>query len=91
MVKFNFQYNFRIGPEALWFLGTTIAGAFLVEVGGRLLGVEGWPTLDTWQEWVSVASFGAVRTGVGALLALITGGGFQKPGVPGPDPQPPAG
>lgn len=84
-MKDTLYYNFRIGPETVWFLLTTVAGSFLVDIVGRLLGVEGWPTLDTWQAWVSTASFAAVRTGLAALLAVVTGGGFQGPGTPAPN------
>lgn len=75
-------YNFRIAPEMVWFIVTVVAGTFLVDIGGRILGLDAWPTLDTWQAWVATASLAAVRAGVGALLAMITGGGFQRPGEP---------
>lgn len=75
-------YNFRIAPEAVWFVINTVLGSILVDLIGRFAGIEGWPTLDTVTAWASAISFAAVRTLLGALLAVVTGGGFQKPGEP---------
>jgi hypothetical protein len=83
----NIQYNFRIGPEAVWFIVNTVVGTVLVDVAGRLAGLEGFPTLDTLQAWGAAIGVAAVRTLLGAILAAATGGGFQGPGQPGPDPQ----
>jgi hypothetical protein len=82
----NIQYNFRLAPEAIWFIVNTVVGAVLVDVAGRLAGLEGFPTLDTLSAWGSAIAIAAVRTLIGAVLAAATGGGFQKPGEPGPAP-----
>lgn len=79
MTNMNLSYNFRIGPETLWLIGGTVLGTMLVDLSGRLLALEGWPTLDTWQAWVLAISFNGFRTLVGAIIAAATGG-FQMPG-----------
>lgn len=84
----NFQYNFRIGPEALWLVGSTVAGTILVQVLADMLS---WgsvvPPLDDLKAWGVGLGIGAVRTLIGAVLAAATGGGFQMPGEPGPAPK----
>lgn len=76
-------YNFRLAPEALWLIVNTVLGTLLIDVIGRLAGLETFPTLDTLQAWGAALALSAVRTALGALLAAATGGGFQKPGEPG--------
>ena len=83
-------YNFRLAPEALWLIVNTVLGAVLVDVLGRLAGLEGFPTLDTVAAWGGAIGVAAIRTLLGALLAAATGGGFQGPGER-KDPLPPAG
>jgi hypothetical protein len=83
----NVQYNFRLAPEAVWFIVNTVVGAVLVDVLARLAGLEGFPTLDDLSAWGAAIAISAIRTFIGAVLAAATGGGFQGPGVPGPDPQ----
>jgi hypothetical protein len=73
-------YNFRLAPEALWLIVNTVLGAVLVDVVGRLAGLEAFPTLDTIGAWASAIAIAAIRTALGALLAAATGGGFQGPG-----------
>lgn len=73
------EYNFRIGPETLWLIGGTVVGTMLVDLSGRLLSIEGWPALDTWQAWALAITFNGFRTGIGAIIAFATGG-FQTPG-----------
>jgi hypothetical protein len=85
----NIQYNFRLAPEAVWFIVNTVVGAVLVDLLARLAGLEGFPTMDTIGAWGAAITVSAIRTLIGALLAAATGGGFQAPGQPGPDPQPP--
>lgn len=80
----NITYNFRLAPEAIWFIVNTVVGTVLVDVLGRLAGLEGFPTLDTLQAWGAAVGVAAVRTLLGALLAAATGGGFQGPGEPKP-------
>lgn len=76
-------YNFRLAPEAIWLIVNTVLGAILVDLTGRLAGLDAFPTLDTLQAWGAAIAISAVRTFLGALLAAATGGGFQKPGEPG--------
>lgn len=78
----NVTYNFRLAPEAVWFIVNTVAGTVLVDVIGRMAGLEGFPTLDTLSAWGAAVAIAAVRTTLGALLAAATGGGFQVPGEP---------
>lgn len=77
----NFQYNFRVIPE----IAFAVAIAAAVPVLQALVSVTGFADL-TPEFWDGVLA-GAFRAGIGVLLALITGGGFQKPGEPGPTPQ----
>lgn len=77
----NVTYNFRLAPEAVWFIVNTVVGTVLVDLAGRLAGIEGFPTLDTLQAWGAAIAISAVRTTLGAILAAATGGGFQGPGV----------
>lgn len=83
------QYNFRLAPEAVWFIVNTVAGAVLVDVVGRLAGLSAFPTLDTLGAWGAAITVAAIRTLIGAVLAAATSGGFQAPGDPGPTPTPP--
>ena len=76
----NVSYNFRLAPEAIWFIVNTVLGAILVDVVGRLAGLSAFPTLDTLGAWGSAIAIAAIRTALGALLAAATGGGFQGPG-----------
>lgn len=74
-------YNFRLAPEAIWFIVNTVIGAALVDLAGRMAGLEGMPTLDTVGAWAAAIAIAALRTAIGALLAVATGG-FQSPGEP---------
>jgi hypothetical protein len=82
----NFQYNFRLGPEAVWLVVNTVIGSVLVELVAGLMNVNSPTDIGDLSTWGWGLLFGAVRTGLGALLAVATGGGFQKPGEPGPEP-----
>ena len=84
----NIQYNFRLAPEAVWFIVNTVLGAVLVDIVGRLAGLEAFPTLDTLGAWGSAIGIAAIRTLLGAILAAATGGGFQAPGEPKESDQP---
>jgi hypothetical protein len=85
----NFQYNFRLGPETLWLIGGTVLGTLLVQIAADM---AGWgdtvPPLDDLAGWGIALAISAVRTLIGALLAVATGGGFQMPGQAGPAPKP---
>ena len=72
-------YNFRIGPEALWLIGNTVIGALLT----TLLTTD-FTSITDWKAWAIGLAVSASRTLIGALLAAASGGGFQKPGEPGP-------
>lgn len=80
-------YNFRLAPEAVWLIVNTVVGTVLLDLLGRLAGLEAFPTVDEIGGWGAAITLAAVRTAIGALLAAATGGGFQGPGEPGPDPQ----
>ena len=86
----NIQYNFRIGPEAIWLVVNTVLGTLLVEAIAFFANLSTLPGADDVRTWVATLAVALVRTGLGALLAVVTGGGFQKPGEPGPAPTPPA-
>ena len=80
------QYNFRLGPEAVWLIVNSVVGAVLVEIVGT-----DFNAITDWKAWAfgfGIALLG--RTIPGAILAVATGGGFQKPGEPGPAPIPPS-
>ena len=72
-------YNFRIGPEALWLIVNTVVGALLT----TLLTTD-FTSITDWKAWAIGLAISASRTLIGALLAAASGGGFQKPGEPGP-------
>lgn len=78
----NVRYNFRLAPEAVWFVANTVVGAVLVDLLARFADLQALPTLDTLGAWGAAIAISAIRTGIGALLAVATGGGFQGPGVP---------
>lgn len=69
-------YNFRIAPEAIWLIVNTVIGTLLVDVLGRFLSIDAFPTLDTLQAWGAGLALSAVRTVLGAILAAATGGAF---------------
>lgn len=73
-------YNFRIVPEIV----LAIALAALVPLLQALLSISGFADL-TPEFWDGVLA-GSLKAGIGVALALITGGGFQGPGTPGPTP-----
>lgn len=73
------QYNFRVVPE----IALSIAIAALVPILQSLLTITGFADL-TPEFWDGVLA-GAAKAAIGALLAIVTGGGFQTPGQPGPD------
>lgn len=75
------QYNFRLAPEAVWLIVNTVIGAVLT----TLLTTD-FASITDWQAWAIGFAVSAGRTLIGALLAAATGGGFQKPGEPGPAP-----
>lgn len=82
------QYNFRIGPEAVWLVANTVIGSILVEVIAGLMNVNSPTDIGDLSTWGWGLLFGGIRTGLGALLAVATGGGFQTPGEPAPEPTP---
>jgi hypothetical protein len=73
----NISYNFRIVPELVW----AVAIAALVPVLQAFANFTGVADL-TPEFWDGLLA-AAVRAGIGAALAIVTGGGFQKPGEPG--------
>ena len=82
----NVQYNFRLAPEALWLIINTVIGTLLVEILAGLAGFQNGDLTDL-RTWLIGLGYGLARTLIGAILAVATGGGFQKPGEPGPAPQ----
>lgn len=78
----NVSYNFRIGPEAVWLIVNTVLGALLVEAIAFMAGQQSFPGVGEWSTWVGTLSVALIRTALGALLAVVTGGGFQVPGEP---------
>lgn len=76
-------YNFRVVPE----IAIAVALAAAVPILQGLLSISGFADL-TPEFWDGVLA-GALKAGIGVLLALITGGGFQGPGTPGPAPTTP--
>lgn len=75
-MKLPFTYNFRIVPEIAFAVAITAA----VPILQGLATITGFADL-TPEFWDGLLA-GGFRAGIGAILALITGGGFQKPGVP---------
>ena len=79
----NVQYNFRLAPEAVWLIVNTVIGSILLEVIST-----DFTTITDWRGWAIGFAIGLLgRTIPAAILAAATGGGFQKPGEPGPEPQ----
>ena len=72
-------YNFRLGPEAVWLIVNTVIGAALT----TLLTTD-FTSITDYKAWLIGFGIAIVRTLIGAVLAAATGGGFQKPGEPGP-------
>ena len=72
-------YNFRLGPEALWLIVNTVVGAVLTT-----LMTTDFTSITDYKAWLIGLGIAAARTLIGAILAAATGGGFQKPGEPGP-------
>ena len=81
------KYNFRLGPEAVWLIVNTVLGALLVEAIAFVGGASSFPGVDEWSTWAGTLAVALIRTALGALLAVVTGGGFQTPGQPGPAPE----
>ena len=75
-------YNFRLAPEAIWLIVNTVIGAILT----TLLTTDFTSITDV-KAWLIGFGIAVARTAIGAVLAAATGGGFQKPGEPGPEPQ----
>ena len=72
-------YNFRLAPEAVWLIVNTVVGAALTT-----LMTTDFTSITDWKAWAIGAGIALARTLIGAVLAAATGGGFQKPGEPGP-------
>lgn len=71
----NWTYNFRIVPEIAISIG--IAAAFpLLQA---LIGITG--LADITPDWWGGVLAGSIKAAAGAILALLTRGGFQMPGV----------
>ena len=83
----NFIYNFRLAPEAIWLIVNTVLGALLVEAISFVGGFSSFPGVNEWQTWAGTLAVSLIRTALGALLAVVSGGGFQAPGTPGPAPE----
>jgi len=75
-------YNFRLGPEAMWLVINTVLGTFLVELIASLAEINAPGDIADPVSWGWGLAFGALRTALGAILAVATGGGFQGPGEP---------
>ena len=73
-------YNFRLAPEAIWLIVNTVLGTLLVQVLAGLANIDTLPAWDDMQAWLIALGFSAVRTLLGALLAVVTGGQFLSPG-----------
>lgn len=73
-------YNFRIGPEAFWLVLSSVGTALLME----LYTADYTAITDYRAYFVGLLPVLLFRTLPGAILAVISGGGFQKPGEPGP-------
>jgi hypothetical protein len=89
-VKSTLYYNFRLGPEAMWLVVNTVIGTVIVEVLAGLIGVNKPGDIADPSSFLWGLLFGGVRTALGAILAMATGGGFQNPGEPAEN-EPPAG
>lgn len=83
----NVSYNFRLAPEAIWLIVNTVLGALLVEAISFVGGFSSFPGVNEWQTWAGTLAVSLIRTALGALLAVVSGGGFQTPGTPGPAPE----
>lgn len=79
-------YNFRVGPEGMWLIVSSIGGALLLG-----LYTTDFSTITDWKAWSIGFMLNLLfRTAPGAILAVVTGGGFQLPGQPAAN-EPPAG
>ena len=72
-------YNFRLGPEAIWLIVNTVIGAALTTIMST-----NFTAITDWKAWAIGLGIALGRTLIGAILSASTGGGFQKPGEPGP-------
>lgn len=72
-------YNFRLGPEAIWLIVNTVIGAALTTIMAT-----NFTSITDWKAWAIGLGIALGRTLIGAILSASTGGGFQKPGEPGP-------
>lgn len=81
----SLYYNFRLGPEAVWLIVAAIGSALLTE-----LMATDYNAIVDWKAY-AWGLFGMLifRTIPAAILAVLSGGGFQKPGEPA-EKEPPA-
>ena len=63
----------------MWLIVNTVIGALLT----TLLTTD-FTSITDYKAWMIGLGIAVVRTAIGAILAAATGGGFQKPGEPGP-------
>ena len=79
-------YNFRIAPEAFWLILSSVGVAILTE-----LYTFDYAALTDWRAYLlGLLPMLLFRTIPGAILAVISGGGFQRPGQPAQN-EPPTG
>lgn len=71
-------YNFRIAPEAFWLILSSVGVAVLAEIY-----TFDYAALTDWRAYLAgLLPMLLFRTIPGAILAVVSGGGFQRPGQP---------
>jgi hypothetical protein len=77
----NVQYNWRIWPEIGW----AVLTAVMIVLAEAALAFDESVFAGDPVAWVTALVGAGVRAIGGAVLAVLTRGGFQVPGEPGPD------
>lgn len=80
------KYNFKLKPEALWLIVNTVLGTVLIAGLAYVTDLQEIPEWTDLRAWLIALGLSAIRTLLGALLALA-GGTFLQ----GNDAPPPAG
>lgn len=79
-------YNFKLKPEAIWLVVNTVLGTILIAALAYVTDLQDIPEWTDLRAWLIALGLSAIRTLLGAVIALATGTFMSSD-----TPPPPAG